>query len=177
MTRLLQGRFFAILAAVVLALAAPQTAFAAGPRTAVFPFDLIDDSQEGEVNGVRADQTARLALISAELRKLLAESGRYELVDLAPIAADIAKDSPIYKCNGCDDALANKVNADVAMICTVQKVSNLILNINVFVRDVKAGKVVSAYSVDVRGNTDESWLRSIRYLVKNRLLAEEKSPT
>lgn len=145
---------------------------AAPVPTAVFPFDLIDDSEEGAVSGVRADQTNRLALITAELRRLLVASGRYNVLDMAALATDIANDRPIYRCNGCAEALARELGADLAMVATVQKVSNLILNINVYVRDVKADRIVKQYSVDLRGNTDESWLRGIGYLVKNQLLAE-----
>ena len=56
------------------------------------------------------------------------------------------------------------------MTGTVHKVSNLILNINVTVRDAGSGQAVRAGSVDIRGNTDESWLRGVSYLVRNRLL-------
>jgi hypothetical protein len=51
----------------------------------------------------------------------------------------------------------------------VQKVSNLILNINLYVRDVATTKMLKVGSVDIRGNTDESWFRGLRYLVKNRM--------
>lgn len=141
----------------------------AGEKTAVFPFELIDDSQEGEVDGIRADQTARLRLITEELIRLTRADGRYEPVDLTPIMAEIKTKQPLYKCNGCEDELSKQVGATKALICTVQKVSNLILNINVYVRDVTAGRITREVSVDVRGNTDESWLRSVRYLAKNRL--------
>jgi hypothetical protein len=39
----------------------------------------------------------------------------------------------------------------------VQKVSNLILNINLYMEDVQTGRMEFARSVDIRGNTDESW--------------------
>ena len=54
----------------------------------------------------------------------------------------------------------------------MQKVSNLILDINVTVRDAATRELLFAASVDIRGNTDESWRRGIRYLIENRLLAE-----
>jgi hypothetical protein len=38
----------------------------------------------------------------------------------------------------------------------VQKVSNLILNINVYMENAASGKMEFARSVDIRGNTDES---------------------
>ena len=52
----------------------------------------------------------------------------------------------------------------------VQKVSDLILNINVYMADVAAKKMAFVHSVDIRGDTDESWTRGITYLVKNYLL-------
>jgi len=55
--------------------------------------------------------------------------------------------------------------------CWVQKVSNLILNINVEVRS-EAGAARYRGSVDIRGNTDESWLRGVRRLAENLDLSQ-----
>jgi len=54
----------------------------------------------------------------------------------------------------------------------VQKVSNLILNVNLVVEDVATGKTLRADSVDIRGNTDESWTRGLRYLLNERMFRE-----
>ena len=70
-----------------------------------------------------------------------------------------------------DVKLAGELGADLAMTGVVQKVSNLILNINLYLRDVHTGQLVAAASADMRGNTDESWSRATAYLVRNRLLA------
>ncbi len=158
--------------AVAMLLACHGPASAAGVKTAVFPFGLIDTSQEGEANGVRADQTRRLGLITSELDAMLKKDGRYDPADLSPVEDQIEKVAPIYSCNGCEDALAKKVGAKLAIVGTVQKVSNLILNINLYIRDIEKQRIVREYSVDVRGNTDETWSRSLRYLVKNRLFEE-----
>jgi Protein of unknown function (DUF2380) len=53
----------------------------------------------------------------------------------------------------------------------IQKVSNLILNLNIVVRDAETGKVTWSKSVDMRGNTEESWSRSLDYLLRNYLFA------
>ena len=58
---------------------------------------------------------------------------------------------------------------------TVQKVSNLILNINVYTEDAESGKMKFARSVDIRGNTDESWRRGLDYLLRNYLLREDRT--
>jgi len=53
---------------------------------AVFDFELIDTSLEGAIRGARADEQERLARLSDQLRQLLMDSGRFSLVDIAPIA-------------------------------------------------------------------------------------------
>ena len=53
----------------------------------------------------------------------------------------------------------------------VQKVSNLILSLNIYLRDTRSGQLIASMSADFRGNTDKSWQRSASYLLRNRLLA------
>jgi hypothetical protein len=139
---------------------------------AAFEFELIDTSLEGAINGVRADEQARLARLSDQLRQRLTESGRFSLVDITPIA-DEARASNLQACGGCDSRLAKRVGADLAITGTVQKVSNLILNINIYIRDVSSGRTIAAMSVDMRGNTNESWSRALDWLIRNRLLAPD----
>jgi Protein of unknown function (DUF2380) len=156
---------------VLLSLASPASdaVGAEGLRAAVFDLDFVDTSQEGASGTVRGDETRRLALISDALRRLLAERG-LTVVDLAPARERIAEAGPLTRCNGCDLDLARELGADIAFVGFVQKVSNLILKINVAARDTRDGQTVRAASVDIRGNTDESWSRGISYLVRNRLL-------
>ena len=88
----------------------------------------------------------------------------------APVAAQ-AKATNLRTCDGCDADFANQLGADFAVSGWVQKVSNLILNMNIMVRDAKTGRVISLRSVDMRGNTDETWSRAIDWLVHHDLLA------
>jgi len=104
------------------------------------------------------------------LRQRLAQSGRFGLVDIAPVAAR-ARASNLQACGGCDASLAEKAGADLSITGTVQKVSNLILNMNIYIRDAHTKKLISSRSADFRSNTDESWSRSLAYLVRNYLLA------
>ncbi len=94
------------------------------------------------------------------------------MVDLRTVG-DRARDLDMRTCNGCDVDLARKVGAQISVTGWVQKVSNLILNINLVVRDVETGQVVAAGSVDIRGNTDELWSRGLSYLLRNRLHPSE----
>ncbi|MBR0722431.1 DUF3280 domain-containing protein [Bradyrhizobium manausense] len=144
-------------------------ALADPPKLAIFDFELIDTSLPGEFYGSRPEE-ARLAHISEQLRKELAESGRFEVLDIAPVR-DAARHSNLQACGGCDLKLAGQIGADLEITGMVQKVSNLIINLNIYLRDVKTGNMIAAASADMRGNTDESWSRTMSYLIRNRLLA------
>lgn len=139
------------------------------PKLAVFDFELIDTSLPGEFYGSRPEE-ARLERISEQLRKELAESGKFQVLDIAPVR-DAARRANLQACGGCDLKLAGQLGADLEITGLVQKVSNLIINLNIYLRDVKTGNMVAAASADMRGNTDEAWTRTMSYLIRNRLLA------
>ena len=139
-------------------------------RVAAFDFELLDTSLEGEIRGTSEAERRRLAAISDLLRRHLTESGRYEVVDLSPQDGEIAAAGYLRGCNGCDTQIAKALGASVSMTGVVQKVSNLILNINIYVRDANSGRLLQAMSADIRGNTDETWSRGVSWLVRNRLM-------
>jgi hypothetical protein len=112
----------------------------------------------------------RLAWLGNELRRRLTQSGRAEVVNIAGISAR-AHASNLRACGGCDAAFGSELGAKYSITGWVQKVSNVILNVNIVVRDVETGRVLSGKSVDMRGNTDESWSRALDWLVRNYLLA------
>lgn len=151
---------------------APSGAAEKPAVVAVFDFELIDTSLEGAVKGANPLETRRLKLISDLLRQLLTQSGKYDVLDLAAVKDGIAAAGTFDGCNGCDTRIAKKLGASLAITGTVQKVSNLILNINIFVRDTTTGNLKQAMSADIRGNTDLSWTRGVNWLVRNRLLAQ-----
>jgi Protein of unknown function (DUF2380) len=162
-------RAFVALIMLVLAGSAPLRA-AEVPKVAVFDFEMIDTSLQGEVYGPRSDEQDRLKRVGDQLRKQLGESGKFQILDIASINA-AAHQNNLQACGGCDVKLARQIDADLAMTGVVQKVSNVILNINIYLRDVHTGRVVAAMTADMRGNTDESWTRATSYLIRNRLLA------
>jgi hypothetical protein len=161
-------RFFAVLLITIASFTSP--ARAAPAKVAIFDVELLDTSLEGETQGKRADEAHRLAMVGAELRRLLTESGQIDPVDTAPAAARMTKERPLTRCNGCAVEFARDLGAQWAVSGFVQKTSNLILSMRVDIIDVSTEKVVRAGTVDIRGNTDEMWLRGIRWLAKNRLL-------
>jgi hypothetical protein len=162
-----------LLAAVLHEALAASIAIGAEPaRVAVFDFELIDTSLQGETTGVDPADQARLRMVETELRRGLEGTGRFALVDTAPAAEQIDAAGVLWSCNGCEVGIARRLDADLALVGWVQKVSNLMLNLNVVIRDTSTRERVFAGSVDIRGNTNESWQHGIRYLLKNRLLKE-----
>ena len=81
--------------------------------------------------------------------------------------------SHLQACGGCDVQFAQQLGADLSITGEVQKVSNLILNMNVYLRNAHTGRLITSMSADFRSNTDESWARAMSFLLRNRLLAPD----
>lgn len=144
---------------MLLLAAACGAAAAAEPRSlALSQFELIDAMRELSSEEARRETDRRLGLVSAELVRQLESRGMYRVLKTSRELRD---------CNGCELDIAKALGAERVALCWVQKVSNLILNLNMEVRSVASGETVYAKSVDIRGNTDESWLRGVRRLVDN----------
>jgi uncharacterized protein DUF2380 len=163
---------------LVLAQMALPGLAAAAQKIAIFPIDMsFPTSEEDFFRGVRGpspDEKRRLETAYGELVKRVTESGRYEIVDLAPVAKEIADGQPFYNCNGCEIDIAKKVGADLVMTSVVEKISETHLSLTVGIVDVAKSSLVSTSSVLIQGNTDESWLHGVKWLAKNRLFAEAK---
>ena len=138
-------------------------------------FELVNEMRDYETEASRAAQTQRLTLISDALRQEFDQRGMYRIIDNAPAAKMIADEKAqqdLRNCHGCELDIGRALGTDVIILGWVQKVSNLILNVNVEVKDIASGKTLYTKSVDLRGNTDKSWLRGIHYMVDG--IAEKK---
>ncbi|RKT21809.1 uncharacterized protein DUF2380 [Paraburkholderia sp. RAU2J] len=141
----------------------------AGPVSiAVMNCVLIDDNaayNDAETNRIQA---ARIGMISDAVRAQLDASQRYRVADNSRAAGLIAKlgaEQDLFTCDNCARQVGRELGAQQAAVCWVQKVSNLILNLNLRVEDVASGKTLFQRSVDIRGNTDLSWRRGATALV------------
>jgi hypothetical protein len=153
--------FLAAFALATLAHGADQVA-----KVAFFGVTFLNTSPEETT----PEEMQRVAALEARLREALAETGRYAFVDTGPVAGKAALYQNLAQCGGCDARLAAELDADLALTGVVQKTSNLILSISIFIRDADTGALVGGGSADIRGNTDEAWARGIDYILRNRLL-------
>jgi Protein of unknown function (DUF2380) len=155
------------LAALLLGIAAADETKV--PTVAFFGFQLINTSLEP--TSPAEDQ--RIGMLDQLLRERLANSGRFKIVPIPPeLQQKIAAGPEISGCNGCERGFAQTIGADWAAWGTVQKVSNLILNINLYMEDAATGKLEFVKSVDIRGNTDESWRHGLDYILHRYLFGE-----
>ena len=134
----------------------------------VLDFELVDDQNNPLT---KAAQVVRLRNATAQLQRELEEQGLYRVVDPAPSQALQAKlreqQEFLYRCDDCAAQVGKLMAVDLVMVTWVQKVSELILNVNVQILDVKTEQVVFTKSVDMRGNDDVSWMRAVRFLVRD----------
>jgi hypothetical protein len=136
---------------------------------ALLNVQFLNDHEDLEPTTV-AERT-RIGLVESVFKTKLEASGRYTFVSIpAEAAAKIAAGPAVGACGGCELKYGKQLGADTVAWIVIQKVSDLILNINVYMADVGAGKLAFVHSVDIRGDTDESWTRGVTYLVKNYLL-------
>ena len=164
------GKTSTLMAVLAVATTANTAAYPAdSPRVAFLGFALINTSLEP----TRPEEEARLRMLDGLLKKKLDASGRFMLVRIPPdLQREIARGAEIRDCNGCERGYALKAGADWAAWGTVQKVSNLILNINLYMEDAQSGKLEFVKSVDIRGNTDESWRHGLDYMLRHYLFGE-----
>jgi hypothetical protein len=145
----------------------------AGPpepvRLAVFDFELEDYSAGALTEAAPAD-TARLAEVTAEIRRLFAQSGRYAVVDAGGADAPEAKAHTLRACNGCDAAIATKLGAEQSFVGVVGRISRMEYVVRFQIRDARTGDIVSASASDLYMGADYVWSRGAARLIKDRLL-------
>lgn len=176
----MRGRIATWFALAAVALVSLPAAAHAAPKLLIFPIDMQIPRTEMDFflapQGPSPAEQERLDKANAELAKLVAADGRYEVIDLAPYAEEIEEKQPIYECNGCEMDIGKKAKADFLMVCVMNKISETHLSLSVALVDVAKNGVVSNSSVLVQGNTDDAWLHGVRWLARNRLLVAEGKP-
>ena len=138
---------------------------------AFFGITFIDTSAEGAYFDARPDEAARLAMVSDYVIGEFEERG-FRLLDVEPVREEIDRIANPADCNDCEVRMAKKLGADYSLAGQIQKVSNLILSMNLVIRDAETGAMARGMSVDIRGNTDDSWRRGMRYILRNNIFKE-----
>ena len=160
-------------ALILAGLTVAEAAEAAGPppiRLALFPFELEDVS--AGAGAIPPDEIDReqLRLSTEEARRLIAASGRYQLVDVSAVNDPAAKAGNLRNCEGCEAKLAAGLEADQSMIGIVARISRTEYAVTYKVRDIKSGALIDTAQTDLRMGANVAWSRGARWLIQNRLL-------
>jgi hypothetical protein len=170
----MRGIPFILASAMVVAGFATATAEeAVAPRPiklAVFPFELEDFSAAAAYIPPDDFDREQLRLSTEEALRLIAESGRYKLVDVGTANDEAAKAGKLRDCGGCEAKIAAGLHADQSMIGIVTRISRTDYAVTYKIRDVKSGALVDVEQTDLRAGANSAWSRGARWLIQRRLL-------
>lgn len=146
-------------------------ALATDPQTVtVLDAELVIDMKRNPHDPDPEAEVRRARYVTAQVRKALDMTKYYEVVALSEAEETVAelKDSYRYlhDCNNCEIRIGRRLDTDLIVNLWIQKVSNLIINLNLVVKNVETGEPIMTSFIDIRGNTDNSWKNGTTYLLK-----------
>jgi uncharacterized protein DUF2380 len=139
-------------------------------KIAVFDFELEDFSAGAGVAGNASADVEQLSRVTAEARGLIAQSGRYVLVDVTSADGEAVKGRWLRQCNGCEAAIALNLGADQSFVGVVARISRTEYVVRFQVRDARTGDLVRSRQSGVRLGADYSWSRGAVGLINDGLL-------
>ncbi len=101
--------------------------------SALLDCTLIDDNASYNDEATNRTQQQRLSMIGDALRDDIGKRGFFRVTDNAPartLIDSLRSTQDLSACNGCELRGAKQLGASRVGVCWVQKISNLILNIN-----------------------------------------------
>jgi hypothetical protein len=158
-----------VLAALMPALFA-SAATPAPIKIAIFDFELEDYSAGAGLIGETPDDAAQLKRVTNEARQLIAQSGRYSLVDVSRADAEPVKARSLRTCSGCEADIALKLGADQSFIGIIARSSRTEYAVGFQIRDARDGAMIFKQQTELRMGTNDSWNRGAIRLIKNTLL-------
>ena len=157
--------------------ASPEFGTTAGPsprvKMAVFDFELEDFSPAAALLANRPMDIEQLKLATDGVRRLLAQSGSYSVVDVSSVGEAPAKAHELRNCDGCDAGIARKLGADQSLVGVVTRISMTDYAVTFKLRDARTGALVAVEQTDLRMGANHSWNRGAAWLIKNRLLEKQ----
>ena len=141
-------------------------------KLAVFDFELDDVSPAASLLGQTTSSKAAMDRVTQEARRVLAESGRFILVDVGKVDAEPAKSR---NCNGCENDIAAQAGAEEALIGVVRRVTQTDYYVQLQISDARTGKILDQQGANFAGGPD-GWASGVRMLIKHQVLVSADSP-
>ncbi len=144
-------------------------------KVAVFASTLEDTSAGGGVIAPDARDAKYMEESTQEAKRLLAESGRYAVIDTSGVQTEAMATRKAGSCSECLGPVIKKLGAEQAVIGAINRVSRTEYTLLIQFVDAGSGEVAARYFTGMRLGADYSWPRSVKWLMKNRILAEQKN--
>ncbi|HUI59006.1 MAG TPA: DUF2380 domain-containing protein [Steroidobacteraceae bacterium] len=158
-------------AASAFSSAAAETVAPPPVKIAVFNFELQDDTPASALLNQATSSTASIDRVSREARRVLAQSGRYQVIDVSQVHPDPAKGKTLRTCDGCEAGIALQLGADQSAIGVVQRATQTDYYIVIRIRDARTGKVVDQQEANFAGS-EEGWPTGVRMLIQHQILVD-----
>jgi len=163
------GFIGALMLSLGAAAVATADAGAALIKIAVFDFELDDVSAAAVLAGTPTSGAANMDKVSGTARRVLAESGRYSLVDVSRVEAKPVIDKALRDCDGCEASIALQIGADQSLIGVVRRVSMTDYYVVIQISDARTGKVLTQQAANFAGG-DDGWASGVASLIKHGVL-------
>jgi hypothetical protein len=142
---------------------------AAPIKLAVFNFELEDISPAASIEGASTSTAAAMDKVSSAARQVLAQSGRYSLVDVSKANAKPVQDKTLRDCDGCDAAIALQLGAEQSLVGVVRRVTMTDYYVQVQIRDARTGKILDQQAANFAG---DGWASGVAALIRHQVLAQ-----
>jgi hypothetical protein len=144
-------------------------------KLAVFDFELDDVSPAASLLGQTTSNEVTMEKVSSEARRMLAESGRFILVDVSKVDSEPVRAKSLRNCNGCEAGIASQVGAEQALIGVIRRVTQTDYYVLVQLSDAQTGKILNQQEANFAGGPD-GWASGVRMLIKHHVLVPADEP-
>jgi hypothetical protein len=142
-------------------------------KLAVFAFELEDVSPAASfAPAASASDAVIMEHVSSEARQVLAQSGRYSLIDVSKVDAKPVLQKQLRNCGGCEAAIARQLGAQQSLIGVVTRATQTDYYVLIQIRDARTGKILDQQSANFAGG-DDGWASGARMLIKHQILATQ----
>ncbi len=139
-------------------------------KIAVFDFELDDVTPASSLLGETTSNAANMERASSEARRVLAQSGRYSLIDVSKVDAKPVTEKSLRDCDGCESGIALQLGAEQSLVGVVRRVTQTDYYVLVRIRDARTGKILDEQEANFAGGAD-GWASGVRMLIKHQVLA------
>ncbi len=142
------------------------------PKLAVFDFELEDVGPAASLPGQSSRNAAVMDKVSAAARRVLAQSGRYSLVDVSKADAKPVTEKSLRDCDGCETAIALQLGADQALVGVIRRATMTDYYVLIQISDCHTGKVLDQQAANFAGG-DDGWPSGVASLIRRQVLVSD----